>query len=273
MTTQLITIPNTAIRVAVHNKACAWRAETFWTKEPATIGWLGDLKPDDVLWDVGANIGLYSLFAASRGIRTIAFEPMIPNLYALWENLRANPELAKLITIAPIALSDTDGFDVLHLSSMDIGSSCHSAGEPTNFRGERKEHWQGRHGIMMARAGSFQVLPPPNAIKIDVDGLEHRVVAGFGALTEWPDLRTWCIETNLSIPGHVAMVEHLQANGFSYDPKQFAAAQRREGPFQGVGEAIFIRVANVEPSYAFREATPAEFEAACATGSGLESIR
>jgi FkbM family methyltransferase len=251
--TQFRTIPNTAIQIAMLNKACEWRAETFWTKEPATIGWLGDLRPYDVLWDVGANIGLYSLFAASRGVRVVAFEPMIPNLYALWENLRANPELAGRITIAPIALSDTDAFDVLHLSSMEIGSSCHSAGEPTNFRGEHKGTWQGRHGIVITRADNMPTHSP-TAVKIDVDGLEHRVIEGFG-LHGLDDVRTFCIETNPSIPGHQSMVEHLLASGFAWDEAQFKAAQRRDGPFQGVGEAIFTRNAHVDAPHAVPEAS------------------
>lgn len=237
-----VEIPNLSpsIKVAALNDACVWRANTFFTKEPATVGWLGELGPDDVLWDVGANIGLYSLFAASRGVKVVAFEPMIPNLYALWENLRANAELAKLITIAPIALSDTNGFDVLHLSSMEIGSSCHSAGESTNFKGEHKEHWQGRHGISLMRADEFPSRLP-TAIKIDVDGLEHKVIAGFGMLDDgWP-IRTWCIETNLAIQAHCNMAAHLQANGFEYDEAQFRAAQRKDGPFQGVGEMIWRR--------------------------------
>lgn len=231
--------PNTDISIAALNDACKWRAETLWTKEPATIGWLGTLTADDVLWDIGANIGLYSLFAASRGARVIAFEPMIPNLFALWQNLLLNPELAKLITIAPVALSTDDGFAELHLSSNDIASSCHSAGFPTNFRGERKDHWQGSQGTFLGRADHMDPLPQPTAVKIDVDGLEHNVIAGFGE--RLTSVRTWCIETNWNIPIHQAMIEHLQGHGFDYDPAQYAAAQRKDGAFMGVGEMILHR--------------------------------
>jgi hypothetical protein len=41
------------------------RAEQLLTKEPETIAWLDGLGPDDVLWDVGANVGMFSLYAAA----------------------------------------------------------------------------------------------------------------------------------------------------------------------------------------------------------------
>src|SRR5262245_41812198 len=41
-----------------------WRARTFFTEEPDTVAWLDGLRPDDVLWDVGANVGLYTIYAA-----------------------------------------------------------------------------------------------------------------------------------------------------------------------------------------------------------------
>lgn len=239
---QTIKIPSTDINVAVLNDTCRWRAETLWTKEPATVGWLGGLGPDDTLWDVGANIGLYSLFAAARGARVVAFEPMIPNLFAIWENLRLNVEIARNITICPVALTNTDGFNVLNLSSMHIGSSCHSAGTTTNFRGEHKDTWQGRHGTWLIRA-EMMPFPYPTAVKIDVDGLEHCVVEGFGPAENslMRTVKTWCIETNPAVDGHRDMVRQLEAAGFEHDPLQFAAAQRRDGPFKDVGEMIWHR--------------------------------
>ena len=33
------------------------------TKEPGTIAWIEGFTEDDVFWDVGANVGLYSLYA------------------------------------------------------------------------------------------------------------------------------------------------------------------------------------------------------------------
>ena len=52
-----------------------YRAHTFFNKEPETIRWIKSFKKGDKFLDVGANIGIFSLYAASRGINTIAIEP------------------------------------------------------------------------------------------------------------------------------------------------------------------------------------------------------
>src|SRR6516225_6500482 len=41
-----------------------WRARTLLAKEPETIEWIDSFRAGDVFWDVGANVGLYSLYAA-----------------------------------------------------------------------------------------------------------------------------------------------------------------------------------------------------------------
>ena len=50
-----------------HGEVPLIRARTLLTKEPETILWIDDFNKDDVFWDVGANIGPYSLYAAKRG--------------------------------------------------------------------------------------------------------------------------------------------------------------------------------------------------------------
>lgn len=42
-----------------------YRAQTLLTKEPDTIEWIDTFQKDDVLWDIGANVGVYSLYAAT----------------------------------------------------------------------------------------------------------------------------------------------------------------------------------------------------------------
>ena len=51
------------------NTATRWRVDTLFEKEPITIEWIAGFKPDDVLIDVGANVGMYTIWAAkSRGV-------------------------------------------------------------------------------------------------------------------------------------------------------------------------------------------------------------
>src|SRR5688572_2023380 len=72
------------------NSHCAWRVQTLYTKEPDTIAWINRMKPGDVLFDVGANMGQYSLLAAQRGVRVHAFEPEAQNFALLVRNIIVN---------------------------------------------------------------------------------------------------------------------------------------------------------------------------------------
>lgn len=223
--------------VAALSKACVWRAETFWEKEPDTIRWLDGIGPGDVLWDVGANIGLYSLYAARRGAKVVAFEPMIPNLYALFTNVGING-MTGSIDIVPAALSDRGGMVTMYLSSVGIGSSCHSAGESVDFNLNAKQFPAKHLAQLLVGREIFSMFPWPTHVKIDVDGFEHRVLEG---LRGHPTIRSMIVELNSALPEHMAAIAVLQAENWTYDPAQWAGAQRKEGPFKGTGECIFTR--------------------------------
>ena len=62
-----------------------YRAETFWDKEPECLAWIGSFAPTDEFVDIGANVGVYSLFANSLypDMWVYAFEPMKENMEAL----------------------------------------------------------------------------------------------------------------------------------------------------------------------------------------------
>ena len=66
---------------SIANPLLRLRAETFLTKEPETLEWIDRMNDDSVLWDIGANVGIYSIYAAvSKRANVIAFEPSFFNL-------------------------------------------------------------------------------------------------------------------------------------------------------------------------------------------------
>ena len=102
-------------------------------------------------------------------------------------------------------------------------------------------HVQGCAGATLDELVGAGVLPQPSHIKIDVDGFEHKVVAGAARALRDAKLRSMIVEINRNLPTHRALVEDIGALGFRWDESQVVAAERRSGPFQGLAEYIFVR--------------------------------
>ena len=69
----------------------AKRGLTLLTKQPGTIEWIDGFRPNSVFWDIGANVGIYTLYAALRGDTSIvAFEPAAVNYFLLVANCEIN---------------------------------------------------------------------------------------------------------------------------------------------------------------------------------------
>jgi len=74
----------------ITNEIELWRAYTILTKEPETIEWINNFEKKDILFDIGANVGIYSLYASKKKIRTVAFEPAFHNFKKLKKNIKLN---------------------------------------------------------------------------------------------------------------------------------------------------------------------------------------
>ena len=162
----------------VPNSLNHFRATTFCTKEPETLEWIDNIPKGAVLWDIGANVGLYSIYAAKkRGCEVYAFEPSVFNLELLARNIFLN-KLTDRITIFPIPLSDKIKRSTLNMTTLDWGGAL------STF-----EKNYGDDGKSMQKVFEFPVIgismdeltqlnvPMPNFIKLDVDGIEQLILA------------------------------------------------------------------------------------------------
>lgn len=220
-----------------------WRVDSLFEKEPVTIQWIAEFSPGDVLVDVGANVGMYTIWAAkTRGAKVFAFEPESQNFALLNRNIALNG-LGDAVKAYCVALSDQSGYSELHLSSLQVGGSCHSLGERVDFAHQpmRPVFSQGCISVRLDDLVAEGVVEPPDYIKIDVDGFEPKVIAGARRVLTDRKVRSLLIETNQNLADHMEMVAELQTLGFRYDPAQVAAAERKSGAFKGVSEYVFRR--------------------------------
>jgi FkbM family methyltransferase len=220
-----------------------WRVDTLFDKEPSTIAWIAGFARDEVLVDVGANVGMYTVWAAkTRGVRVYAFEPEAQNYGFLNRNLLAN-RLGERVKAYCLALSDVAGLSELHLATLTPGGSCHSLGEPVDFN-HRPMQPKFSQGCLSARLDDLVAggaVPEPHYLKIDVDGFEPKVIAGAAAVLRGSRLKSLLVEINQNLEDHRRLVADLNALGYRHDPAQVALAERKEGEFKGCAEYVFER--------------------------------
>lgn len=174
------------------------------------------IRPGDCVWDVGANVGLYSeLFAMAVGPagKVISFEPSPACVGILEERLRERAAGASCEVI-PVALSDEDGEAWLSVGSGDTAPDNHLAG-PHDLATVRVRTMRGETVVAQGRE-------PPAVIKIDVEGFEGEVLDGIGSALGRPGLRAVCVEVHFGAlnargkPNEPArIVRLLQAHAFT----------------------------------------------------------
>jgi FkbM family methyltransferase len=220
-----------------------WRVESIYKKEPCTLEWIAGFQADEVLVDVGANVGMYTVWAAAtRKVKVFAFEPEAQNYALLNRNIIANG-LQDRVRAYCMGLSDSQGLTELYMADMRIGGSNHTVGEAVDFKLEPSQ-FAYRQGCIVNTLDALvhsQAIPLPAHIKIDVDGIEAKVVAGAKTILTNTGVRSLLIETNTNLAEHRNMIHALTDLGFKYDPVQVHQAMRTDGAFKGVAEHVFKR--------------------------------
>lgn len=191
-----------------------WRAKTFQSDEPMMMKWVGRFLPDDCFYDVGANVGSYSLYAAKRGVRTFAFEPEFMNLQLIYENIFLN-QLQHLCTPIPIGLGESSSLELLYLKEgLSKGDALHGIGRKSYMVDTPSTSMLRLH-ILTARLDDlvemFQ-LPQPTRLKIDVDGNELQVLRG--AVNTLDGVEDVHLEVDTANEESREAVELLERKGF-----------------------------------------------------------
>ena len=236
------------VRYAITARQPEKRARTLLTKEPLTVPWIETFKPDEVFVDIGANVGLYAIYAGVVGARVFAFEPEALNYAELNKNIFVN-NLHGRVTAYCMAIMDAADVSVLHLSTFSFAASHHDFGQNSwradktiggRFIEREKRMQQGCVSFSLDELVSRQVLPVPNHIKIDVDGFEYKVVNGAAKTFQQPELKTILLEVDFKIPKSMEAVEWLIARGWKLSNQQIRINQH-EYMAEGKIESLMSR--------------------------------
>lgn len=179
------------------------RATSFWTKEPETIKWIESFKKGEKFLDIGANVGIYSLYAAKMGAKVLAIEPHMGNFTALTINTRGlNRGLGIQCIWACVGhknsmvefsyeemTAGTTGGSYSRENRHKINVKCYTVDELSKYWG------------------------PFDHIKIDVDGEEKLIVQGMWDTLENRRIKSCLIESE---PQHKSwIITQMEANGYT----------------------------------------------------------
>jgi hypothetical protein len=141
------------------------------------------------------------------------------------------------------ALSDSSAFDRLYMTGLDVAASGHEFGAEVdqNLLPVKARFAQGSMSSTIDELIKSDVMPVPNHIKIDVDGIEHLVVKGAMNVFQKPELLSVLIEINPHLVEHSQLVDDMLQMGFKFDPAQVERARRKEGSTKDYAEYIFRR--------------------------------
>ena len=182
------------------------RMDRMLSKEPETINWINGFDKTSVFFDIGANIGIYSLYSAIVKQNLVyAFEPHA----ASYKNLLESINLNKLQNCNAhcIAMGDK-----LALGSIDV-KNMHE-GVANNIVGKKGQFYHGCTEFSLNFLVSKKMLPQPDHIKIDVDGYEDKVIEG--SMEVFRNTKSILLEISNKNINYVDMIEAL---GFKVESK------------------------------------------------------
>lgn len=159
---QRLTLNGASALFRVTSASERWRVQDAMGEKPVLERFIAEVSPDDCVWDIGAAVGTYSCLAADLGATVVAFEPHPVNRQRCIENLELNNADA---TVLDVALSDRTGQTTM-AEDTRTGSGKHQLSEDGNLQVDTLR-------------GDDVNAPPPDVIKIDVEGHEVAVLDGL----------------------------------------------------------------------------------------------
>ena len=197
------------------------------------IGLITLKKREFNFWDIGANIGLYSIYNSLKNPNsiTIAFEPSTSNLRVLTRNISIN-NLEKKIKVVTIPLTNKENiFQEMNESNFIEGGALNSFGENFDFDGKEfvSKMKYSLLGTSMNYLVESSILDIPDYIKIDVDGIEHLIIEGGDKFLYNKKIKSISIELNENFTEQFEKVlSYMEKYNFKFLSKKIMVTCRSE---------------------------------------------
>jgi FkbM family methyltransferase len=207
------------LKISVTSKSEYFYRTTSCSREPNTVKWIENFDEHSIFFDIGANVGAYSLIAATQKNidKVFSFEPFYTNFFKLSSNIILN-NLSNKIT--PVNLAVHGSTEISRLNHWDAyslgeaGSSGHQINTVVNEEGHSFEPIAISYGLTITLDDfCSNYKTKPTAMKIDVDGNELSILSGAEETLNSKGLKTVLIEVNRD---NESAIDHIMLSaGFS----------------------------------------------------------
>lgn len=228
------------------NSLCLYRVESFSDKEPETLEWIEEFgRNKAVLFDIGANIGLYSIYHNKlNGGKCFAFEPSFFNLKLLLKNVNIN-NCQGMTSIVSNPLSDSMGFSEFRYGSNVEGGALSAFGVNFGHDGKRINSQISCNvlGFSLDWMLDNKAIEVPNLVKLDVDGIEHIILKGAKKVLTHPDCVSILVEVNDNFVEQSEKVSVLLTNyGYILRDKLHGESTEKSELFSTSYNQIWVKV-------------------------------
>jgi len=207
------------------------RCLKIFLKEPGTVDWIDqNVKSGEIFYDIGANIGVYTILAASRtgkNGRVYAFEPHGANFARLIDNITAN-NLQQIVFPNNFALHDKEGFFPFHYKSCEVGTSDSQLSASSDVTGDENAPLisELKYATTVDRLIDSGEIKAPHHIKIDVDGNELLILEGMSHLLSGTR-RPRTIQVEMNDPHKAGILEFMKEHQYRLVDKHYTRSQSR----------------------------------------------
>lgn len=182
-----ITVAGSEYRFSTQTASEVDQLTAFLEERSMVEEMVDDLSADNVVYDVGANVGMYSCVLDDFADQVHAFEPAPANVEAIHDNIRANG--CERVHVHEVALGESNGQGTLSMNNDERGSPRHQVNGDSSTQIDIE--------IQAVDALRSQgELPAPDAIKIDVEGGEIDVLEGMRKTLEQDAVKAVYVETH-----------------------------------------------------------------------------
>jgi len=213
-----VSVKGASFTLPCNNWVTHFRWYLFKNKEEEVRYYIDNyVKDGDIFFDIGANIGVFSLYCGKRykDVCVYCFEPEYSNLNILKENIVCN-DLAAKTKVYSAAISDFVGPSSLHIQDFTPGSAVHTESRKSITLTDEGYKVVWAEGIIAVTLDYMceQLGVIPNALKIDTDGNEDKVLAGASEMLSNDKVRSLIIEMPYGLDKERYCCNLLVSKGF-----------------------------------------------------------